>query len=141
MNIEVIAPKKSMVIQASPDSPIEQQIELLWSCMTLNTVYMAGTNTLTASACRAAIYQAKKGLQVISEQRGIFGASQNKLEHAYKGVGNTRENTQASESIIRDTDMAKEYSQYTAHNILQQAGQAMLSQANQTPNGVLNLLK
>ena len=140
-NIEIIAPKKSLVIQASPDSPIEEQIEILWSCMTLNSVYMSGTNTLTASACRSAIDQAKKGIQVISEQRGIFGASQNRLEHAYKEVGNTRENTQASESLIRDTDMAKEYSQLAAHNILEQAGQAMLAQANQSTNGVLNLLQ
>ena len=140
-NIEIIAPKKSLVIQASPDSPIEEQIEILWSCMTLNSVYMSGTNTRSASSCRAAIDQVKKGIQVISEQRGIFGASQNRLEHAYKEVGNTRENTQASESLIRDTDMAKEYSQLAAHNILEQAGQAMLAQANQSTNGVLSLLQ
>ena len=80
-------------------------------------------------------------MQVISEQRGIFGASQNRMEHAYNNVGNSLENTQASESLIRDTDMAKEYSIYSAHNILEQAGQSMLAQANQTNQGVLNLLK
>ena len=141
LDIQVIAPKKSMYIQASPNSDLEQQIELRWGCMTLNSVYMSGTNTLTASASLAAIEQAKKGLEVISEERGIFGASQNRLEHAYNNVGNSLENTQAAESQIRDTDMAKEYSAFSAHNILEQAGQAMLSQANQTPNGVLNLLK
>ncbi|WP_022765844.1 flagellin N-terminal helical domain-containing protein [Butyrivibrio sp. XPD2006] len=141
MNIEIIAPKKSMVIQASPNSPIDEQIELLWDCLTLNSLSMAGTNTLSASMSRAAIEQTKKGLQVISEQRGIFGASQNKLEHAYNDVGNTLENTQAAESLIRDTDMAKEYSKLSAHNILEQAGQAMLAQANQSTNGVLSLLQ
>ena len=57
------------------------------------------------------------------------------------GVGNTLENTQAAESLIRDTDMAKEYSTFSAHNILEQAGQAMLSQANQANQGVLSLLQ
>ena len=141
MNVEIIAPKKSMVIQASPDSPIEEQIELEWDCLTLSSVALSGTSLQTASKARAALDQVKIGIRKISEVRGVFGASQNKLEHAYNDVGNTRENTQAAESLIRDTDMAKEYSKLTAHNILEQAGQAMLAQANQSNQGVLNLLK
>lgn len=140
-NIKVHAPEKKLIIQASPDSPIEEQIELKWSGLNLSIVGMAGTNTLTASAARAAIDQAKAGLAIISEERGIFGASQNRCEHAYKNVANTRENTQASESIIRDTDMAKEYMKFSNHSILEQAGQAMLAQANQSKQGVLNLLQ
>jgi flagellin-like hook-associated protein FlgL len=141
MDVRAYAPEKTMVIQATPDSPRTEQIELKWSCLTLNSVYLAGANTTSISKSLAAIDQAKKGLQVISEQRGIFGASQNRLEHAYKSVANTRENTQASESAIRDTDMAKEYATFSTHNILEQAGQTMLAQANQSKDGVMTLLQ
>lgn len=141
MDVQVYTPKKNMYIQSSSDSPINEQIALSWDCLTLNSVYLAGTDISTESKARAAIDQAKKGIRVISEERGIFGANQNRMEHAYKGGGNSLENTQDSESLIRDTDMGKEYSRYSAHSILEQAGQSMLAQANQTNQGVLKLLQ
>ena len=69
-----------------------------------------------------------------------FGAYQNRLEHAYKSNKNVVENTQASESRIRDTDMAQKMVEYSNQNILLQAGQAMMAQANQSRQGILTLL-
>jgi flagellin len=77
----------------------------------------------------------------ISEERAKLGASQNRLEHTIKNLDTSAENLQASESRIRDVDMAKEMMNFTKNNILQQAAQAMLAQANQAPQGVLQLLR
>ena len=139
--IKVYPPEKKLIIQASPDNELQEQIELKWSSLNLNAIGMAGTNTLTASASKAAIEEAKEGIKKISEERGKFGAMQNRCEHAYKEVGVARENTQFSESLIRDTDMANEMVKFSNHNVLEQAGQTMLAQANQSKQGVLNLLQ
>jgi flagellin-like hook-associated protein FlgL len=77
----------------------------------------------------------------VSGYRSMFGAYQNRMEHAYNINKNTEENTQAAESRIRDTDMAKEMVDYSANNILVQAGNAFLTQAMQNPQGVLQLLQ
>ena len=80
-------------------------------------------------------------LVTVSTQRAKFGALQNRLEHTIKNVDNTSENLQAAESRIRDVDMAKEMMNYSKNNILNQAAQSMLAQANQQPQNVLNLLR
>ena len=80
-------------------------------------------------------------LTKVSKQRADLGAYQNRLEHASKGLLNAYENTQASESRIRDTDMAEEMIDFTKHQILTQSGTAMLAQANVIPQTVLQLLK
>ncbi|GFN32654.1 flagellin N-terminal helical domain-containing protein [Paenibacillus xylaniclasticus] len=77
----------------------------------------------------------------INTARSTLGAYQNRLEHTYNNVGVNAENLQAAESRIRDTDMAAEMMNYTKFNILQQASTAMLAQANQAPQGVLQLLR
>lgn len=77
----------------------------------------------------------------VSRVRSYYGAMQNRLEHTIKNLDNVVENTQAAESQIRDTDMAKEMVKYTKNNILQQAGQSMLAQANQSTQGVMSLLQ
>lgn len=77
----------------------------------------------------------------ISSGRSYLGAVQNRLEHTIKNLDNASENTQAAESRIRDVDMAKEMMESTKNNILQQASQAMLAQANQNPQQVLQLLR
>ena len=82
-----------------------------------------------------------KAISKVSEQRSKLGAIQNRLEHTIKNLDNAAENTQAAESRIRDTDMAKEMSKFTKDNILTQASQAMLAQANQLPQQVLQLLR
>lgn len=80
------------------------------------------------------------GIQQVSTQRSALGAYQNRLEHTIKNLDNVVENTQASESKIRDTDMATEMVRFTNNNILMQAGQAMLAQANQSRQSVLQLV-
>ena len=82
----------------------------------------------------------KGALEKVSTQRSDLGAVQNRLEHTIKNLDNVVENTQAAESQIRDTDMATEMVKYSNNNILAQAGQSMLAQANQTNQGVLSLL-
>ncbi|MGE6231044.1 flagellin [Paenibacillus chitinolyticus] len=77
----------------------------------------------------------------VSETRSNLGAVQNRLEHTINNLGTTAENLQAAESRIRDVDMAKEMSEFTKNGILQQAATAMLAQANQQPQGVLQLLR
>lgn len=80
-------------------------------------------------------------INLVSTQRSTFGAAQNRLEHTINNLGTTSENLTASESRIRDVDMAKEMMEFTKNNILSQAAQAMLAQANQQPQGVLQLLQ
>ncbi len=80
-------------------------------------------------------------MKSISSQRADLGAAQNRLEHTITSTDNTAENLQAAESRIRDVDMAKEMMNLTKLNVLQQASQAMLSQANQAPQQVLQILR
>ncbi len=82
----------------------------------------------------------QKALDYVSTQRSQLGAVQNRLEHTIANLDTTTENTDAAESRIRDTDMAKEMVEYSKNNILVQAGQSMLAQANQSTQGVLSLL-
>ena len=88
-----------------------------------------------------AVETVQNALEKVSAQRSLLGAMQNRLEHTIKNVDTSSENLQASESRIRDVDMAKEMMTFTKNNILQQASQAMLAQANQLPNQVLQLLR
>ena len=88
-----------------------------------------------------AIQKIKDAINSVSSTRGDLGAIQNRLEHTINNLSVTTENMTAAESRIRDTDMAKEMMAYTKNNILVQASQAMLAQANQVPQGVLQLLQ
>ncbi|AYB41869.1 flagellin [Paenibacillus sp. LC231] len=92
----------------------------------------------TAAANLASVQAA---INSVSSIRSDLGAVQNRLEHTINNLGTTSENLQAAESRIRDVDMAKEMSEFTKNNILQQAATAMLAQANQQPQGVLQLLR
>jgi len=88
-----------------------------------------------------AIETVNNALQKVSHQRSSLGAIQNRLEHTIKNLDTAAENLQAAESRIRDVDMAKEIMEFTKNNILQQASQAMLAQANSQPQSVIQLLK
>ena len=90
---------------------------------------------------RDAIDTISSALQEVSKQRSALGAAQNRLEHTIANLDNVVENTTSAESSIRDTDMATEMVKYSNNNILAQAGQAMLAQANQSNQGVLSLLQ
>ena len=94
-----------------------------------------------AASATAAIDVIKDAIDGISTLRSTFGALQNRLEHTINNLGVQSENLSAAESRIRDVDMAKEMMAYTKNNILVQASQAMLAQANQVPQGVLQLLQ
>jgi len=94
----------------------------------------------TPDKATAAIDTIADALQRVSDQRAALGAIQNRLEHTINNLDNVVENTSSAESAIRDTDMASEMVKYSNNNILAQAGQAMLAQANQSNQGVLSLL-
>ena len=116
------------------------------SIETMNSAYLGvkgldvvGTDGLGTQATYA-IDAIADAIQKVSDQRSALGAVQNRLEHTIKNLDNVVENTTAAESQIRDTDMASTMVEYTKNNILQQAGQSMLAQANQSTQGVLSLL-
>ena len=92
-------------------------------------------------AWQDAIDKINTALSYVSEARSNLGAKQNRLEHTIANTDNTAENLQAAESRIRDVNMAEEMVQYSKSSILQQAGQSMLAQANQSTQGVLSLLR
>ena len=90
---------------------------------------------------KAALEQIKSAINYVSDVRGTLGATQNRLEHTINNLSVMQENIQDAESTIRDTDVADEMMAYTKNNILVQSAQAMLAQANQVPQGVLQLLQ
>jgi len=108
-------------------------------------VSAAGLQDLTAApgnaTAAANLVKVQAAIDTVSASRSDLGAVQNRLEHTINNLGTTSENLQAAESRIRDVDMAKEMMSFTKNNILTQAAQAMLAQANQQPQGVLQLLR
>ncbi len=104
------------------------------------TVHVKGVNLETQAGADKAITDIDAAIKKISDTRSNLGAVQNRLEHTINNLGATSENLTAAESRIRDTDMAAEMMEFTKNNILMQAAQSMLAQANQQPQGVLQLL-
>lgn len=100
----------------------------------------AGVDVSTQAGAQDALATIDSAIDKVSSERAKLGAYQNRLEHTVANLDNSHENLQAAESRIRDTDMAKEMMEYTKVNVLQQATQTMLFQANQYPNQVLSLL-
>ena len=100
-----------------------------------------GINISDQKSADSAITTINNALETVSAERSKLGAYQNRLEHTISNLDNVAENLQASESRIRDVDMAKEMMEFTKQNILQQAATAMLAQANQAPQTVLQLLR
>lgn len=124
----------NQVISISIDSLSSVVSEALQACVS------GGTTNKNTNA-ESAITKVQSSIKKLSTLRSKLGAIQNRLEHTVANLDNVSENTQASESRIRDTDMAEEMVQYSKNNILQQAGQSMLAQANQQTQGVLSLLQ
>ena len=100
-----------------------------------------GIDVSTQTAASKAITVINTAIETVSGERSKLGATQNRLEHTINNLGTTSENLTAAESRIRDVDMAREMMEFTKNNILSQAAQAMLAQANQQPQGVLQLLQ
>jgi flagellin len=118
---------------------------------TANTISIAGVDLkakvasigsiTTTDAAKSMLAKISTAIEEISTARSTFGAMQNRLEHTIDNLDNVVENVTAAESRIRDTDMADEMVKYSKNNILTQAGQSMLAQANQSTQGVLSLLQ
>jgi flagellin len=102
---------------------------------------VSGIDVSTHEAANQAIKTINEAIESVSAERSMLGATQNRLEHSIKNLDTSSENLQAAESRIRDVDMAKEMMEFSKNNILTQAAQAMLAQANQAPQGVLQLLR
>lgn len=117
-----------------------QTISVSISALTNVTREALATHVSGATA-QGAITSIQSSITKLSTLRSKLGAIQNRLEHTVANLDNISENTQSAESRIRDTDMAEEMVQYSKNNILQQAGQSMLAQANQANQGVLSLLQ
>ena len=130
-----------IILQVGSETSSENQITLEMPYICAQTCKIDSISVLSHELAKSAIESIKNGLEFVSEQRSRMGAYQNRLEHTVLNLDNVVENTQAAESRIRDTDMAAEMVRYSNNNILQQAGQAMLAQANQTNQGVMALLQ
>ena len=108
------------------------------STISTGTIGKSGAAGITASSAYADV---KSIIDTVSDARSTLGAIQNRLEHTVNNLGVTMENLQNAESTIRDTNVADEMMKYTKNNILIQSAQAMLAQANQVPQGVLQLMQ
>ena len=135
-------------LQAGADSDRANKISIALDTLTSAGLgidklasYNIGIVDTTGENATDAIDVIADALQQVSRQRSALGAVQNRLDHTIKNLDNIVENTTAAESQIRDTDMAEEMVRYSNTNILQQAGQSMLAQANQSNQGVLSLLQ
>ena len=126
-------------LQVGSENNTQQRIAISIDKMSTSALGLTGDVT---SAANAGTFNGviKTALEKVSKQRSDLGAVQNRLEHTVNNLKNVVENTTSAESAIRDTDMASEMVKYSNNNILSQAGQAMLAQANQSNQGVLSLL-
>ena len=131
--------EKTLQVGANQDQVITIAISALTS--TVGSALDAQVKVGTASAAQSSISIIQNSITSLSALRSKLGALQNRLEHTVANLDNISEKTQSAESRIRDTDMAEEMVQYSKNNILQQAGQSMLAQANQANQGVLSLLQ
>lgn len=130
---------KLLQVGANANQTIVIDIDALQSVV--GSSLASNLKTETATNAQNAIGVVQNSIERLSKLRSKLGAVQNRLEHTVANLDNISENTQSSESRIRDTDMAEEMVQYSKNNILQQAGQSMLAQANQANQGVLSLLQ
>ena len=117
-----------------------QTIKISVTKMSASNIGVSGLSVSSNVKAGKAMSKIQLAIQSVSSQRSKLGAIQNRLEHTINNLNTTSENTSAAESRIRDTDMASEMVEYSKNNILQQAGQSMLAQANQQNQGVLSLL-
>jgi flagellin len=117
-----------------------QSISISIKSMDSTTLNVSGMSVTSFTGAGEAMSKIQAAIDQVSSQRSKLGALQNRLEHTINNLNTTSENTSSAESRIRDTDMADEMVVYSKNNILSQAGQSMLAQANQATQGVLSLL-
>ena len=128
-------------LHVGADSTKNNKISVKIASMSAAGIGVKNLKVNTEDDATAAIDRISEAVQRVSSQRSALGAVQNRLEHTISNLDNVVENTTSAESRIRDTDMAEEMVAYSKNNILQQAGQSMLAQANQANQGVLSLLQ
>ena len=131
----------SFSLHVGADSASDNKIAVKIEAMNAKGIGVYGLKVDTEDDATAAIDRIAEAVQKVSSQRSTLGAAQNRLEHTIANLDNVVENTTSAESRIRDTDMAQEMVNYSKNNILAQAGQSMLAQANQSNQGVLSLLQ
>ena len=138
-----VADKLSFNLHVGSDADMTNKITVEIETMSAKNLGIKGLN-VADETCLGATYAVDAiadAVQKVSEQRSALGAVQNRLEHTIANLDNVVENTTSAESRIRDTDMAETMVEYSKNNILAQAGQSMLAQANQSNQGVLSLLQ
>ena len=131
----------SFNLHVGADSSSDNKIKVEIASMDSKGIGIKNIKVDTEEDATAAIDRISEAISKVSSQRSSLGAVQNRLEHTINNLDNVSENTTSAESRIRDTDMAKEMVNYSKNNILAQAGQSMLAQANQSNQGVLSLLQ
>ena len=131
----------ALTLQIGDTSADFNQMEVSVGDMHADALGIADVDISTQAGAKAAVDKIKAAINSVSSTRGDLGAIQNRLEHTINNLSVTAENMTAAESRIRDVDMANEMMAYTKNNILVQSSQAMLAQANQIPQGVLQLLQ
>jgi flagellin len=132
---------KKLTFQIGANGSSDQQVTLGVNDMSSKGLGIDKISVADQDKANASIALIDNAINTVSGTRADLGALQNRLEHTVNNLGVTNENLTAAESRIRDVDMAKEMMEYTKNNILSQAAQAMLAQANQQPQGVLQLLQ
>ena len=130
-----------LTLQIGDTSEAFNQLNFTLSAMKSNNLGIHSIAISDAAAAGSAIDVIKSAINFVSSVRGKLGAMQNRLDHTINNLSVMTENIQDAESTIRDTDVADEMMAYTKNNILVQSAQAMLAQANQVPQGVLQLLQ
>ncbi len=141
VNVNVTGGANSLFLQIGSEGTTDNRMEIKLYQMNTTALELQDVNVKTQSASVEAINSFKQAIEKVSKVRSYYGAMQNRLEHTIRNLDNVVENTTASESTIRDADMAKEMVEWTTGNIMQQAGQAMLSQSNRQPEFILQLLQ
>jgi len=131
---------KSLDLQIGDTSDSFNKLSVSVKDMHVASLGLANVDISSQSGAQKAMDIIKGAVNEVSDTRGTMGSLQNRLDHTINNLGVMKENITSSESLIRDTDVAEEMMAYTKNNILNQAAQAMLAQANQLPQGVLQLL-
>ena len=139
-SLEKVQVGKSLTLQIGDTSDDYNQLKVKVGDMHTEAMGIADLNIGNQTDAAAAIQTIRSAINYVSGVRGDLGATQNRLEHTANNLSVMAENIQDAESTIRDTDIAEEMMSYTKNNILVQSAQAMLAQANQVPQGVLQLL-
>ena len=131
----------ALTLQIGDTSDDYNQLTVEIQDMHTSSLGIEGLDISTQDGAQAAVDVIKNAINMVSDVRGTLGATQNRLDHTINNLSVMEENIQDAESSIRDTDVADEMMEYTKNNILIQSAQAMLAQANQVPQGVLQLLQ